>query len=70
MAAVGGLPKHLLERLVLFVHDELVFEVPEAEAEQTMKEVEEIMLRTGAWLLEPWGVPVESEGAVSESWKH
>ncbi len=70
LAAIGALPPHLLERLVLFVHDELVFEVPEPEAERTIKEVEEIMLRTGAWLLEPWGVSAEVEGAISESWKH
>lgn len=70
LAVLGGLPPYLLKRLVLFVHDEFIFEVPKEEAEQTIQEVEQYMIKMANWLLQKWGVPVEAEGAISDSWKH
>ena len=49
--------------LVLSVHDELIFEVPEDEAEERYARVEEIMCRELSWAV---GLPVKSEGNVVE----
>lgn len=70
LSALGALPEEIQKRLVLFVHDELVFEVPAEEAEGIKAEVERVMLDAADKLLEPWGVPCEAEGAISDSWQH
>lgn len=49
--------------LVLSVHDELIFEVPEEDAEERYARVEEIMCRELSWAP---GLPVKSDGSVVE----
>ncbi len=69
------LPDHLEARLVLAVHDELVVECPEAQAEEVARFVEEVMvagmdevLNTGPNADHYDRVPVEVEVEVVESW--
>ncbi len=69
------LPDHLEARLVLAVHDELVVECPEAQAEEVAGFVEEVMvagmdevLNTGPNADHYDRVPVEVEVEVVESW--
>ena len=53
----------LQARMLLQVHDELVFEVPEAQAEQTVKLVKDVM-RNAAHLT----VPLDVEAGVGPNW--
>ena len=53
----------LRARMLLQVHDELVFEVPEAQAERTMKLVKDVM-RNAAHLT----VPLDVEAGVGPNW--
>jgi DNA polymerase-1 len=70
LLALGRLPEHLQKCLVLFVHDEIVLEVPEEKAEQYKNELEQVMLTAGDDYFREFGVPCEVEGEISDSWKH
>ncbi len=50
-----------LGELVLSVHDELIFEVPEDEAEERYEKIREIMCRAPDWAP---GLPVKAEGEI------
>ncbi|MEJ2015040.1 MAG: DNA polymerase, partial [Limibacillus sp.] len=57
----------LAAKMILQVHDELIFEVPEAEVEKTTKVVKEIM--EGA--AEPaihLTVPIDADTGVGDTW--
>lgn len=56
---------HLQTRMVLQVHDELIFDVPEHEVAQASKLIQEGMC---AALPLPNGVPVEAETGVGDNW--
>ena len=69
------LPKNLEGRLVLAVHDELVVECPEDQAEEVARFVEEVMvggmnevLNPGLDANHPDWVPVEVDVEVVDSW--
>jgi DNA polymerase I-like protein with 3'-5' exonuclease and polymerase domains len=73
--AMALLPYHLEARLVLAVHDELVVECPEAQAEEVARLVEEVMLagmdevvNPGLDSDHPERVPVEVDVEIAESW--
>jgi len=53
-------------RLILPVHDEIVIEVPEEEAEHAKEVLHDIMVRAGREFIDP--VPVEAEVKVGRSW--
>jgi len=53
-------------RLILPVHDEIVIEVPEEEAEHAKEVLHDIMVRAGNMFIDP--VPVEAEVKVGRSW--
>ncbi len=52
-------------RMVLQVHDELVFDVPEGEAEQAGKLIKDAMCEA---MQLPNGVPIEAETGVGANW--
>ena len=53
-------------RLLLPVHDEILIEVPEEEAEHAKEVLNDIMVRAGKEFIDP--VPVEAEVKVGRSW--
>ena len=53
-------------RLLLPVHDEILIEVPEEEAEHAKEVLNDIMVRAGNMFMDP--VPVEAEVKVGRSW--
>jgi len=57
----------LSSKLLLQVHDELLFEVPEAELEQTQALVKEIMEKACAPVVE-LSVPLVAEAGVGDTW--
>jgi DNA polymerase-1 len=65
--AISNLPEHLLEALLLPVHDELVLEVPEAEAERYKADLEAVMIQAADQVLRGI-VPVEVEGKIAKRW--
>lgn len=68
--AISNLTPELRGYLVNFVHDELVFEIPENEVERLTIEVNARMIAAADRLLLPWGVPTEVEAAVGDFWVH
>ncbi len=70
LAAISDLPDDIAQYLVLFIHDELVFEVPEHRAEEVQKTVEKVMVASANRLLDPYGVPCEVEGVLGNCWIH
>ncbi len=69
------LPEHLDARLVLAVHDELVVECPDGQAEEAAGSLKEVMVEGMDEVLNPSvdadhpdRVPVEVEVEVVESW--
>ena len=52
-------------RMILQVHDELVFDVPESEAEKAKKLIRDAMC---AAMQLPNGVPIEAETGVGHNW--
>jgi DNA polymerase I len=69
------LPGHLEARLILAVHDKLVVECPEDQAEEVARFVEEVMLAGMDEVLNPSldanhpeRVPVKVDGEIAESW--
>lgn len=55
-------------RIVAFVHDEIVVEVPEARAKEAQVEIERIMVEEMAGAIH-YPVPVKVEGQITERWK-
>lgn len=71
LAAIAALPDHLACELVNFVHDELVFEVPEDQADARVPEINRVMIEAAdKWLKTDYGVPTEVEAAVGDFWIH
>ncbi len=70
LSAIAKLPEKIAEYLVLFVHDELIFDVPAEEAVEVQATVERVMMEAADRLLKRWGVPCESEGAIGDFWIH
>lgn len=70
LEALACLPGYLRPHVVLFVHDEIVLEVPKDKATAYQRDLERIMVAAAEALLTPFGVPVEVEGAISEHWQH
>jgi DNA polymerase-1 len=64
LANLGWLTTHLRA----FVHDEIVLEVPVADVEKAVTDLERIMCESAAPLLEPVGIEVET--AVGDWWIH
>lgn len=70
--AMSRLPKALGvagldSKLLLQVHDELILEAPEAQAEQTLKIVTDIMENAHKPVLDI-EVPITTEGAIGDNW--
>jgi DNA polymerase-1 len=57
----------LKARMLLQVHDELIFEVPETETEKTIKLVKQVMAKAALPALE-LSVPLEVEARAAENW--
>ena len=57
----------LKTRMLLQVHDELVFEAPESEADQVIKLVTEVM-STAALPAQNLSVPLEVEAKAASTW--
>ena len=70
LAAIAELPDWLAERLVDFVHDELLFEVEESRAEEAKAEIERVMNGAADALFEKYGVPSEVETEIGDYWIH
>lgn len=64
----GALLKARLKaRMLLQVHDELIFEVPEEEVDKTVKLVTDIMVNACAPALE-LTVPLEVDARAADNW--
>jgi DNA polymerase I-like protein with 3'-5' exonuclease and polymerase domains len=50
------------------VHDELVAEAPDNEAAYVLGEMSRAMLSAGEAVLKPYGIPVEVEGGIGDTW--
>lgn len=66
--AMARMPRALADaglkaRMLLQVHDELIFEVPDAEVEQTSKVVRDVMENVAKL-----GVPLEAEAGAADNW--
>ncbi len=60
----------LYDCIVDQIHDEILFEVPEAEAEGYAVRIREVLEREGNRMLGPYGVPMEAGVQVGEVWAH
>ena len=64
----GALADAKLEaKMILQVHDELIFEAPEAEVEKTVEVVKEIM-EAAAEPAVRLNVPLEADAGVGDTW--
>jgi DNA polymerase I-like protein with 3'-5' exonuclease and polymerase domains len=54
--------------VVNFVHDEILLEVAESDAERAAEALKTAMVQAGDWLLGPYGIPTEVEVAVGRTW--
>jgi DNA polymerase I-like protein with 3'-5' exonuclease and polymerase domains len=54
-------------RIVAFIHDEIICEVPEESAEEDLKEIEKIMIDSMSSVL-GCDIPVKVEGQVADKW--
>jgi len=61
LKAVNLLPEKYRKCIVNFIHDEVMLEVAEAEAEKAAEALRDAMVRAGDWLLGPFGIPTEVE---------
>ncbi|WP_024894062.1 DNA polymerase [Acidithiobacillus thiooxidans] len=68
--AITNLPDDIAGMLVGFVHDELIFEVPEGRAEDVSVEVTRVMNESAETLLKLFDVPSEVEAALGQHWIH
>ncbi len=68
LRAVNLLPEEWKKCVVNFVHDELLLEVPEADAERAAEALRNAMIRAGDWLLGPFGIPTEVEVGIGRTW--
>jgi len=70
LSAINDLSEKAMRYLVNFVHDEIVFEVPEDEAEAVAAEVEAVMNNAADRYFSKYGVPSEVEAAIGDFWIH
>ncbi len=70
LSAIAALPDEIAEQLVLFVHDELIFECSAEGIDWVAAEVERVMNETANQFLGLWGVQSEAEPAVGDAWIH
>ncbi len=68
LKAMNLLPEEYQQCIVNFVHDELMLEVSESEAERASEALREAMIRAGDWLLGQYGIPTEVDVAVGRTW--
>jgi DNA polymerase-1 len=68
--AIARLPDDIAQMLVGFVHDELIFEVPETCVEDVTNRVEIIMNKAANAYLKAQSVPSECEAEIGDSWVH
>ncbi len=70
LLAIGSLPPEVQSMLINFVHDELVFEVPEEQVTECVAIIEKTMIEAAGKHLSPFGVPAEVETQVGDAWVH
>ncbi|AEM48042.1 DNA-directed DNA polymerase [Acidithiobacillus ferrivorans SS3] len=68
--AIARLPADISPMLVGFVHDELIFEVPEKCVEDVTERVKTIMNKAANAYLKLQSVPSECEAEIGDSWVH
>lgn len=68
MLTLAKITPDMQENLVMVVHDSLVFEVNELQAEQFVMEVEKIMNDAALYYLAPYGIPSDVEVKVGKNW--
>jgi len=66
LKAINMLPEEWRRRVVNFVHDEIMLEVPETEAERAAAALKTAMVAAGDWLLGPFGIPTEVDVAIGK----
>lgn len=54
--------------MVLQIHDELLFLVPEENGKAALKRVTEIMENPKGWPSLPYDMPIEAEGGIAKTW--
>jgi len=70
LSAIAALPDEIADQLVLFVHDELIFECNAEDVDWVAVEVKKVMNETANKFLGPWGVQSEAEPAIGDAWIH
>jgi DNA polymerase-1 len=70
MAAIARLPEPAASCLINLIHDELLFEVPDALLETVQAQVRQAMLAASDELLAPYGIPSDCDGSVGDFWDH
>jgi len=68
LRALSLLPEEWRQKVVNFVHDEIMLEVPEIEAERAAEALRNAMIEAGDWLLGPYNIPTEVDVAISKTW--
>jgi DNA polymerase I-like protein with 3'-5' exonuclease and polymerase domains len=68
--AMARLPEPARSCLINIIHDELLFEVPADQAEMVRLQVIEAMTAAGDAMLGTYGLPIEIEATIGESWCH
>lgn len=70
LESIANLPDWLADCFVNFVHDELIFEVPEGRVGEAKSEIEAAMNGAADRLFNRFQVPSEVESAVGDYWIH
>jgi len=70
LAALASFPPEILNCLVNFVHDEFVFEAPDADIESVTKEASRLMIAAADGVLAQFDVPTEVEAEIGDCWIH
>lgn len=66
-AAIASLPQRIAGMLLMPVHDELVFEVPQSEAETIKAEVMDVMKQVAGRIIGT-GIPIEVDAELGYTW--
>lgn len=68
LMAMARLPEDLQPCIVDIIHDEVLLEVPESQADYAREALEKAMVKAAEALLKPWGIGAEADAATGATW--
>jgi DNA polymerase-1 len=68
LMAMARLPEDLRPCIVDIIHDEVLLEVPEPQANYAREALEKAMVKAAGALLKPWGIGAEADAATGMTW--